>query len=48
MPELAAQDAELVARLAERELAARVLDTDVNLMRALGGGYDDAAPLAQR
>jgi len=48
LPELAAEDAELAASLAAQELAARVLDTDVNLMRALGGGYDDAAPLAQR
>ena len=48
LPELAAEDAELAARLAAHEIAARALDTDVNLMRALGGGFDDAAPLAQR
>ena len=49
---LTAQTAVLQQQRADTELKARVVDLDVGLIRALGGGYeahdDDAPPIAQR
>ena len=47
LPVLGAELAWLGARQAERETAAREIDTGIHLIRALGGGFDDAARAPQ-